>query len=112
MVSEEVLNTLLDVWSIKILSKAMERPVTVQEISEELNIPQATCYRKFKELMEKGLLFETQKVLVEGQKRRTAYVSALESLKIEITSQGVNLSWIVKPKPIEIWDNLKRFSKD
>ena len=111
MVSEEVLNTLLDIWSVKILSRAMEKPITVQEISEEFDIPQATCYRKFKELMEKGLLIETQKVLV-GQKRRTAYVSALESLKIEITSKGVNLSWTTKPKPIEIWDSLKKFSKD
>ncbi|AEA47346.1 ArsR/SmtB family transcription factor [Archaeoglobus veneficus] len=111
MVSEDTISTLLDVWSIKILSRAMERPVTVQEISEELGIPQATCYRKFKELIEKGLLVETEKVLVEGQKRRAAYVSTLESLKIEVTSKGIRVSWKAKPKPAEIWDSLKRFSK-
>lgn len=113
MVSEDALSSLLDLWSVKILSKAMEKPVTVQEISEELGIPQATCYRKFKELIEKGLLVEIEKVLVEGQKRRTAYMSAVGSLKIEITAKGLNLSWEAntKIKPVELWDSLKRFSK-
>ena len=112
MVSEDALTALLDLWSVKILSRAMEKPVTVQEISEEFGIPQATCYRKFKELIEKGLLVETHKILVEGQKRRTAYISTLENIKIEITPKGVRFSWTHKPKPVEIWDNIKKFSRD
>ncbi len=113
MTSEDVLSSLLDLWSVKILSRAMEEPVTVKEVSEELGIPQATCYRKFKELNEKGLLIEIEKVLVEGQKRRTAYMSTVNCIRIEITAKGLNLSWEVntKIKPVELWDSLKRFSK-
>jgi len=105
--SEDVLETLVDKYSVKILSLAMGKPVTVQGVSDLLDIPPATCYRKFNELVERGLLIEMEKVLVEKQKRRTLYISTLRELKIEITPRGVKIDWKEKEKPVKMWDIIK-----
>jgi predicted transcriptional regulator len=107
MVSEESFTSLIDLQSIKILSMAMKMPVTVQEVSEELDIPPATCYRKFNELVEKGLLVELEKILVQKQKRRASYVSMVKEIKIEVTSDGLNLKWKYREKPVEMWETIK-----
>ncbi len=105
------LSPVIDPVAIRILYEAMKKPVTVQEISERFDIPLASCYRKFKELIEKGLIKEADKVLVEGQKRRTRYVATINKLIIEVSSDGVNISWEEKTKPEEMLDLLKRFSQ-
>lgn len=108
MVSEKSFSSIIDFHSFKILSMAMKKPVTVQEVSEKLDIPPATCYRKFNELVEKGLLAELQKVLVEKQKRRLAYVAIVDEIKIEVTSKGLRLAWKYRDKPVEMWEIIKK----
>ncbi len=110
MVSEDDFQSLFDFYSVKIISMAMQRPITVQEISEELEIPPATCYRKFNELVEKGILAEVQKVLVEKQKRRSAYVSLVKEVKMEITSEGIELDWKYNEKPVEMWETIRKYN--
>lgn len=110
MVSEGDLQSLFDFYSVKIISMAMQKPVTVQEVSEELEIPTATCYRKVNELVEKGILAEVQKVLVEGQKRRSAFVSLVKEVKMEITPEGTKLDWKYYEKPMEMWDSIRRYN--
>jgi len=108
MVSEESFLSFIDLQSLKILSMAMKRPITVQEVSEKLEIPPATCYRKFNELVDKGLLAELQKVLVEKQKRRSTYVAIVDEIKIEVTSKGLKLIWKYRDKPVEMWEAIKK----
>ncbi|MFO7967861.1 MAG: winged helix-turn-helix domain-containing protein [Archaeoglobaceae archaeon] len=110
MVSEDGLQSLFDFYSVKIISMAMQRPITVQEVSEELEIPSATCYRKVNELVEKGVLTEVQKKLVEKQKRRSAYISLIKEVKMEITSEGIKLDWKYYDKPVEMWESIKKYN--
>lgn len=110
MITEDDLQSLFDFYSVKIISMAMQRPITVQEVSEELEIPPATCYRKVNELVEKGVLGEVQKVLVEKQKRRSAYISLIKEVKMEITSEGIKLDWKYYEKPVEMWESIKRYN--
>lgn len=110
MVSEDDLQSLFDFYSVKIISMAMQRPITVQKVSEELDIPPATCYRKVNELVEKGILVEGRKVLVEGQKRRTVYTSLVKEVKMEITSEGIRLDWKYYEKPVEMWDSIRKYN--
>lgn len=108
MVSEDSFDSLFDFQSFKILSLAMKKPVTVQEISEKLSIPPATCYRKFNELVDKGLLVEAEKILVQKQKRRSSYLAVVEDVRIEITSEGIGLKWRFRDKPVEMWEAIKK----
>lgn len=110
MVSEGDIQSLFDFYSVKIISMAMQKPITVQEVSEELEIPTATCYRKVNELVEKGILAEVQKVLVERQKRRSTFVSLVKEVKMEITPEGTKLDWKYHEKPMEMWDSIRRYN--
>lgn len=110
MVTEDDIQSLFDFYSVKIISMAMQRPITVQEVSEELDIPPATCYRKVNELVEKGVLAEVQKVLVEKQKRRSSYISLIKEVKMEITSKGIKLDWKYYEKPVEMWESIKKYN--
>jgi len=55
MEAGDTLRVLGNKYNVEILAAADE-PRTAQELSDELDIPQSTCYRRVKELSEAGLL--------------------------------------------------------
>lgn len=109
---ENVIKAVLDEVNAKILVMTMRNPVTVQDIVSELEISPATCYRKIKELVDEGLIVEVNKVLVEGQKRRSAYISTIENIKIEVSKEGINVGFKEKQKIVEILDLIKKVLRD
>ncbi|MBI5000545.1 MAG: helix-turn-helix domain-containing protein [Euryarchaeota archaeon] len=63
----------------KILLAANERELTVQELSERLGIPIATCYRKVRTLEELGLLKEKSTYIGRDGRIHKFYTSQLEA---------------------------------
>jgi predicted transcriptional regulator len=63
----------------KILLAANDRELTVQEISERLGIPIATCYRKVRALEELGVLKEKSTYMGRDGRIHKFYTSQLES---------------------------------
>lgn len=72
MTSREVLRVLGSKYSAQIL-EATDEPRTAQELSEELGIPIATCYRRIGELTDHGLLELHDDVLSDDERRTKVY---------------------------------------
>lgn len=63
---------------IQILSATIHTPKSAQDLSEELDISIAACYRKIRELESLGLLKCTKKILTKDGKRIRLYQSQVK----------------------------------
>ena len=89
--SSTVLAALGNKYSADILAAA-GTPKSAQALSEEIEIPIATCYRRIEELVEAGLLeCEGRQLSTEGR-RTNIYRRTLDELEIDFSSDGPNLS--------------------
>lgn len=82
MSSVEVLRTLGNKYSAEIL-EATDEPRSAQELSDELEIPIATCYRRIEELTEHGLLELHDNILSDERRRIKVYRRNVETVNIE-----------------------------
>ncbi len=67
----EILGPLADDYSLKILAATREEGKTVRQLSRDLDIPIATCYRRVEDLVENNLLQIKEKKLTQEGKRAT-----------------------------------------
>ncbi|WP_159903437.1 ArsR/SmtB family transcription factor [Salinirussus salinus] len=81
MASVDVLRTLGNKYSAEIL-EATGEPRSAQELSDELDIPIATCYRRIDELTEHGLLELHDNVLSEDRRRIKVYRRNVEGVRV------------------------------
>ena len=81
MASEELLRTLGNKYSAEIL-EATDEPRSAQELSDELGIPIATCYRRIDELTEHDLLELHDNILSDDRRRIKVYRRNVESVQI------------------------------
>jgi len=81
MASVDVLRTLGNKYSAEIL-EATEEPRSAQELSDELDIPIATCYRRIDELTDHGLLELHDNVLSEDRRRIKVYRRNVEGVRV------------------------------
>ncbi|MFT4948154.1 MAG: putative ArsR family transcriptional regulator, partial [Natronomonas sp.] len=81
MASVDVLRTLGNKYSAEIL-EAAEEPRSAQELSDKLDIPIATCYRRIDELTEHGLLELHDNVLSEDRRRIKVYRRNIEAIQV------------------------------
>ncbi len=82
MESEELLQTLGNKYSAAIL-EATNEPRSAQELSDELGIPIATCYRRIDELTEHGLLELHDNVLSDDRRRIKVYRRNVDAVRVE-----------------------------
>lgn len=61
---------------------AADEPKSAQELSEELDVPIATCYRRISELEQAGLLELHGRPLSEERRRVKVYRRSVESIQI------------------------------
>lgn len=81
-------------YSIEILA-AIDEPRTAQEVSDELDIPIATCYRRVQELEEHGLLevhgtkrtAENRPITVYHRNTDTVRITFENSLSVALAEQ-------------------------
>ena len=107
----EVLRVLGNKYNPEIL-QATNTPKSAQELSEELDIPIATSYRRIEELTEKDLLaLEGKEVSTEGRQTKV-YRRQIDELSIVF--QGEDLSLDVKERTeaknqlVDVWSDLQR----
>jgi predicted ArsR family transcriptional regulator len=82
MSSVELLRTLGNKYSAEILD-ATDEPRSAQELSDELGVPIATCYRRIEELTEHDLLELHDNVLSDDRRRIKVYRRSVDGVQVE-----------------------------
>ncbi len=82
MSTADLLETLGNKYSAEILD-ATDEPRSAQELSEELEIPIATCYRRIEELTDHGLLELHDNVLSDDRRRIKVYRRNVDAVRVE-----------------------------
>jgi len=105
----ELVRTLGSKYSAEILGAADE-PRSAQELSDRLDVPIATCYRRIEELTEAGLLRLENSVLSPDHRRVDVYRRDVEEVRVVFGDDGyeVNLErrTRVKNKIDDAWQTL------
>jgi predicted transcriptional regulator len=86
-----MLRVLGNEYNPQILSFAHE-PRSAQELSEELDVPIATCYRRIEELTDADLLEHHDRVLSDERRRVNVYRRNIEEVVVEFSDGDVSVS--------------------
>jgi len=86
MASVGLLRTLGNKYSAEILD-ATDEPCSAQDLSDELDIPIATCYRRIDELTEHDLLELHDSVLSDDRRRIKVYRRNVESVQVDFDEE-------------------------
>jgi DNA-binding Lrp family transcriptional regulator len=78
----ETFRLLLDEYSSKILQLTSPRALNAIELSDELGIPIAACYRRIRALKDAGIIQEESRVISIGGKMVATYRSVVESAEV------------------------------
>ncbi|MDG5775539.1 helix-turn-helix domain-containing protein [Haloarculaceae archaeon H-GB2-1] len=82
MASVDILRTLGNKYSAEILD-ATDEPQSAQDLSDELDIPIATCYRRIDELTEHDLLELHDNILSDDRRRIKVYRRNVEEIRVD-----------------------------
>lgn len=80
---QAILLALGDKEMLKILDAAMIRPIAVNEVIRETNIPHTTTYRKVKWLLDSGLLAVQKITIKEDGKKFSEVRSTMRSFNVK-----------------------------
>jgi len=86
MASVDILQTLGNKYSAEILD-ATDEPASAQELSEELGIPIATCYRRIDELTEHDLLELHDNILSDDRRRIKVYRRNVDEVTVDFDGE-------------------------
>ncbi|MFB6308631.1 MAG: helix-turn-helix domain-containing protein [Haloarculaceae archaeon] len=86
MASVDLLQTLGNKYSAEILD-ATDEPASAQELSEQLDIPIATCYRRIDELTEHDLLELHDNILSDDRRRIKVYRRKVEHVRVDFDEE-------------------------
>lgn len=84
----EMLRVLGNEYSPQILSFAHE-PRSAQELSDELGVPIATCYRRIEELTDADLLKHHDRVLSDDHRRVNVYRRSVDEVQVSFGKGSV-----------------------
>jgi DNA-binding Lrp family transcriptional regulator len=102
--SMTILGALGDASSRRILTSAMARGKTVEEISEEENLPLSTCYRRVREFLDDGLMVLEKLILTRTGKRYAIYRTSFTGVSVRFTSEET----VVEATPnLDVIDKLR-----
>lgn len=91
----DMFDLVLDRHTSRILDLTSERPYNASELSVEIGIPLAACYRRIRSLRDAGLLKEDSKVMSDGGKSVSAYVSAVDSAEVMLKDGRLTIQMTV-----------------
>jgi len=86
MASVDLLQTLGNKYSAEIL-EATDEPRSAQELSDELEIPIATCYRRIDELTEHDLLELHDNILSDDRRRIKVYRRNVDAIRMKFDEE-------------------------
>jgi predicted transcriptional regulator len=105
----EVVRLLGSKYSAEILG-ATHEPRSAKDLSEALDIPIATSYRRVNALEESGLLEHTDSVLTDERKRMDVYRRSVDRLVVEFSEAGTDVRvedrGDIKNKLDDVWRTL------
>ena len=82
MSSADILQTLGNKYSAEILD-ATDEPISAQELSDQLDIPIATCYRRIDELTKHNLLELHDNILSDDRRRIKVYRRNVDEVRVD-----------------------------
>ena len=91
----EMFDLVLDKHTSKLLDLTSDRPCNAAELSVEIGIPIAACYRRIRMLKEAGLLREDSKVVSDNGKSVSAYVSTVQSAEVALQDGRLTINMTV-----------------
>jgi len=103
--SSAILSALGDESSRKILTSAIARGKTVEEISAEQNLPLSTCYRRMRNLQKGGLMILERTVVTQAGKRYAVYRTSFS--RAAISFNGGEIAVELTPN-MDVIDKLRR----
>lgn len=92
---ETLLDALGGRYSVDIL-EAADEPVSAQELSDEIDVPIATCYRRIEDLVDAGLLRPEGRELSEQGRRTNVYRRTVDEVTVDLADPSVSPA-IVEP---------------
>lgn len=109
MASVETLRVLGNEYNAEIL-EATHSPQSAQELSEQLGVPIATCYRRIDELTEANLLELHDRPLSEEHRRINVYRRNVDEIRVEFIDESCNVvvqeRSEIKNKLDDVWRTL------
>ena len=109
MASLDVLRVLGNEYNAEILSAAGE-PHSAQELSEALDVPIATCYRRIDELTETDLLELHDRPLSDEHRRINVYRRNIDEIRVEFDGDACQVTvqerTEIKHKLDDVWRTL------
>ena len=90
-----------DEYTAKILVATYRRPKSAIELSQELSIPIAACYRRIHALEKAGFLSCTERILTLEGKRMGTYISNLKNAYIFFEDGKIKVRFEMKSGAIE-----------
>jgi predicted ArsR family transcriptional regulator len=110
MEAVELLRVLGNKYNAEIL-RATNEPKSAQELSDELEIPIATSYRRIEELTEVDLLELSGREFSDEGRRTKVYRRNVEALEIEFEAEAIEVSVADLPDVdnslADVWRDLK-----
>jgi hypothetical protein len=103
--SGAILSALGDESSRKLLTSAIASGKTVEEISEEQNLPLSTCYRRMRSLLAGGLMILERTVVTPAGKRYAVYRTTFSRASISFHDGDIAVE--LTPN-MDIIDKLRR----
>lgn len=104
--SDLILELFGDVETRKIISSLLEKEYTIPQILKESKIPKTSGYRKIENLILKGLIVESGKVLSES-KKISKLQCVFHEIKLEVKKENVTVMGIITEKMIEKSTSMK-----
>lgn len=87
----DMLTPLKNKYSFEILC-ATRTPTSAQDLSEKIEVPIATCYRRIEELVEAGLLKSEGRQLSEDGRRTNVYRRTVDEVTVDLTGDRPEVS--------------------
>lgn len=110
MAADDIIEVLGNKYNPEILEATAE-PKSAQELSEELDVPIATCYRRINELTEVDLLELHDQPLSEEHRRIKVYRRCIDEITIDFRD-GLDVELEersdVKNKLDEVWRRMSQ----
>lgn len=108
----EVIKSLSDEYSRKIVLSIITRSLPIEEISKEQHIPISTCYRRMHELLDYGIVRPDKTIIQEDGKKFISYRTSFKNATINLESGELKVD--VEPnrdpsdKLHKMWDTVRK----
>lgn len=93
--ANEIVKTLSDEYSRKIVLAITSKSMTAEEISKEKGIPTSTCYRRIHSLLSHGMIRVDKTIISDDGKKFVCYLSCFKNASINLEGDGLKVDVVV-----------------